>query len=203
MSRNEPRGFLEETRTALVEAAFELIERDGFAETTAAAIAGKAGFTERTFFRYFPVKEDVVFSPIASQFDDYLHQVRVHVSAEGLSVDSLIAAILEANEHPPSRGAVVLRGMFLAKNNPELERRLAFHLRWATDRIAETVAEVLGQDRPELSVRVTVAVAVAIMATATDHWMAGARQAPIREFVADARRAAGEGLSGLDVPRRP
>lgn len=203
MSSKNPRGFLEETRRALVEAAFELIERDGFAETTAAAIAGKAGFTERTFFRYFPLKEDVVFSPIESQFDDYLPYVRAHVSAEGLTVDSVIGAIFEANAHSPSRGAVVVRGMVLAKNNPELERRLAFHLQWATDRIVEAVAEILGQDRPELSVRVTVAVAVAIMATATDHWMDSDRQTPIRDLVADARRAAGEGLSRLDVPRRP
>lgn len=199
MRRNDPRGFLEETRTALVEAGFELIERDGFAETTAAAIAGKAGFTERTFFRYFPVKEDVVFSPIESQFDDFLPYVRAHVLAEGLTVDSLIGAILDANAQNPSRGAVVVRGMLLAKDNPELARRLAFHLQWAADRIVEVVAEILGQDRPELSVRVTVAVAVAIMATATDHWMDSDRQTPIRDLVAGARRAAAEGLPRSDA----
>lgn len=200
MDGTHPRGFLEETRTALVEAAFELIGREGFAATTAAAIGEEAGFTERTFFRYFPAKEDVVFSPMEARFEDHVPHIRQRVAVGGLTVDSLIDAILDAYDHDPSRRAVVLRGMALAMENPELERRLAYHLQWASDRIARTVADILGQDRPDLSVRVTVAVAVAVMATAVSQWLESGRRTPIRDVIADARRAAEGGLSGTRLP---
>lgn len=199
MNEADPRGFLDETRTALVEAAFKLIGRDGFAATTAADIAEEAGFTERTFFRYFHTKEDVVFSPMESQFDDYLPYIGKHVSADGLTVDSLINAISEANDHDPSRRTVVLRSMGLAMENPELERGLAYHLQWVTDRIAETAADALGRDRPEVAVQVVVAVAVTIMATAVSHWLDSDRRTPIREVIADIRRTAEAGITGTGM----
>jgi len=45
----------------LQQAALALFERDGYAATTVAAIAGRAGLTERTFYRHFPDKRDVLF----------------------------------------------------------------------------------------------------------------------------------------------
>lgn len=51
-----------EVRTALQEAALALFDEQGFDSTTAAAIAARAGVTERTFFRYFPDKREVLFA---------------------------------------------------------------------------------------------------------------------------------------------
>jgi AcrR family transcriptional regulator len=42
-------------------AAFELYAERGYEETTVAEIAGRAGLTERTFFRHFPDKREVLF----------------------------------------------------------------------------------------------------------------------------------------------
>ena len=42
-------------------AALELYRERGYEETTAAKIAAKAGVTERTFFRHFPDKREVLF----------------------------------------------------------------------------------------------------------------------------------------------
>jgi AcrR family transcriptional regulator len=50
----------EETRQRLIVAADRMISERGYAETTAADIAGAAGVTERTFFRHFASKGDVV-----------------------------------------------------------------------------------------------------------------------------------------------
>src|SRR4051812_22931556 len=49
------------TRQALVNAAVELFERDGYEQTTIADIAAAAEVGTRTFFGYFASKEDLLF----------------------------------------------------------------------------------------------------------------------------------------------
>jgi AcrR family transcriptional regulator len=49
------------TREALSDAALELFARDGFDATHSDRVAERAGVSPRTFFRYFPTKESVVF----------------------------------------------------------------------------------------------------------------------------------------------
>jgi AcrR family transcriptional regulator len=51
----------ENVRRRLQLAALELYRDRGYEETTAAEIAAKAGVTERTFFRHFPDKREVLF----------------------------------------------------------------------------------------------------------------------------------------------
>ena len=51
----------EEVRKRLQWAALELFRERGYEETTAAGIAAKAGVTERTFFRHFSDKREVLF----------------------------------------------------------------------------------------------------------------------------------------------
>jgi AcrR family transcriptional regulator len=56
MSRWQP-----DARGRLAEAALELYVERGFEQTTVAEIANRAGLTERTFFRYFTDKREVLF----------------------------------------------------------------------------------------------------------------------------------------------
>ena len=49
-------------RGRLVQAALELYGERGYEQTTVAEIAARAGLTERTFFRYFADKREVLFS---------------------------------------------------------------------------------------------------------------------------------------------
>ncbi|MFJ7215165.1 TetR family transcriptional regulator [Amycolatopsis sp. NPDC098790] len=51
----------EEARRRLQQAALELYAERGFDRTTTAEIAARAGVTERTFFRHFPDKREVLF----------------------------------------------------------------------------------------------------------------------------------------------
>ena len=51
----------DDARTRLQEAALELFRERGYDRTTAAGIAARAGVTERTFFRHFPDKREVLF----------------------------------------------------------------------------------------------------------------------------------------------
>ena len=52
----------EDARHRLQVAALELFTQNGFDQTTAAQIAERAGVTERTFFRHFPDKREVLFA---------------------------------------------------------------------------------------------------------------------------------------------
>ena len=49
------------TQRALQQAALELFAKHGFDTTTTDEIAEQAGVSPRTFFRYFPTKESVLF----------------------------------------------------------------------------------------------------------------------------------------------
>src|ERR1700677_3823188 len=51
-----------DARGRLEQAAMELYGEDGFESTTVAEIAERAGLTERTFFRHFADKREVLFS---------------------------------------------------------------------------------------------------------------------------------------------
>ena len=51
----------ENARARLQRSALELFRERGYDRTTAAEIARRAGVTERTFFRYFPDKREVLF----------------------------------------------------------------------------------------------------------------------------------------------
>ena len=57
MARWEP-----DARGRLEKAAMDLFQERGYVETTVEDIAARAGLTERTFFRYFPDKREVLFS---------------------------------------------------------------------------------------------------------------------------------------------
>jgi AcrR family transcriptional regulator len=59
----------EDARRRLREAALQLYREYGYDRTTTAEIAARAGVTERTFFRHFPDKREVLFGG-----EDALHE---------------------------------------------------------------------------------------------------------------------------------
>ncbi|GAA5196020.1 hypothetical protein GCM10023322_64010 [Rugosimonospora acidiphila] len=70
------------TRQALQQAALRMFEQHGYAATTVRDIASAAGVTERTFFRYFPSKEDLVLGEIVDLIPVLQEQVRARPAGE-------------------------------------------------------------------------------------------------------------------------
>ena len=65
------------TRKALQDAAVRMFAEHGYERTTVRDIAAAADVTERTFFRYFPAKEDLVLREVL----DLIPELREHIVA--------------------------------------------------------------------------------------------------------------------------
>src|ERR1044071_5253707 len=89
MSRWEPNA-----RGRLEQAPLELYTERGFDQTTVAEIAERAGLTERTFFRHFADKREVLFAGASMVQEELVTAVRK--APDSLPAMDAVAAGLEA-----------------------------------------------------------------------------------------------------------
>lgn len=80
------------TRARLQQAALERFHEHGFDQTSVAQVAADAGVTERTFFRYFPSKEAVLFQDYESRLEWFGAALAVRPAGEAL-LDSVMVAV--------------------------------------------------------------------------------------------------------------
>ncbi|GHF20065.1 TetR family transcriptional regulator [Streptomyces spiralis] len=100
-----------EARRRLQQAALELYQERGFDQTTTAEIAARAGVNERTFFRHFPDKREVLFDGEADLRAALMEAVAD--APDGLKpLETLLSAFRKA-------------GRILEENRPFSEPRLA------------------------------------------------------------------------------
>jgi AcrR family transcriptional regulator len=153
MARWEPDG-----RGRLVQAALALFGERGFESTTVAEIANRAGLTERTFFRHFPDKREVLFAGGTELLDLLVSTVAdapesaapIDAAAAGLAV---VAAELQGRrEFARERQAVIAA-------NPELQERELIKLASWAEAIADTLRH-RGVSDPAASLAAEVAIAV-------------------------------------------
>jgi AcrR family transcriptional regulator len=161
MGRRQP-----DARRRLQDAALELFELNGYASTTAAAIGQHAGVTERTFFRHFPDKRDVL---VGDQ--QRLQQLLTETAdAQPADADALTVALagLEAVagqlEHQRDRQR---RRARVVAVTPELrERDLTKMAAW-TSALAGSLRR---RGTPEPSAQLAAAVAVITFIGAYQQW---------------------------------
>jgi len=120
----------------LREAALDLFEERGFEQTTVAEIAARAGLTERTFFRHFADKREVLFRGSEGLRDTLVAGVdQAPASASALQA---VSAALEAagavfvREFARRRRAVII-------STPELQERELMKLVSLTDALADAL----------------------------------------------------------------
>lgn len=102
-----------EARERLVSSALELFVERGFDAVTAAEIAARAGVTERTYFRHFPDKREVLFDG-ERRLTEWVTEALASVPADvppwqamRRTVD-LVVPLLEANRADGDRLAAIV-----------------------------------------------------------------------------------------------
>lgn len=106
----------------LERAALELFETQGFERTTVAQIARTAGLTERSFYRYFPDKREVLFA--GNELEAHL-AARVEAADPGLTpIEALLNALGTADEVFQSREFLLRRVKVIAASPALAERDL-------------------------------------------------------------------------------
>lgn len=97
------------TRRALHGAALRMFAERGFEQTTVRDIAAEAGVTERTFFRYFAAKEDLVLGEVLDLLPA-LHANIVERPAEETPYQAVFGALLAVADGRASGFAILFSG---------------------------------------------------------------------------------------------
>jgi mycofactocin system transcriptional regulator len=159
------------TRGELELVALELFAERGFDSTTVDDVAEAAGIGRRTFFRYFPSKNDVVYGDFDAALD-LLRERLAAVPPEVPLVDGIREAVLAFNALPAGAEGQHRVRMAMVLHTPALQAHST--LRYAGWRavIAEHVAARLGLSpgdfQPQLLAHQSLATAVA----AYEQWLA-------------------------------
>ncbi|WP_212988107.1 TetR family transcriptional regulator [Actinoplanes auranticolor] len=122
----------------LKQAAMELFEEQGYEDTSAVQIAQRARVTARTFFRYFPDKEEVLFADADALNETLVQELRqtADVSEPLRAVTRTLAAF--DWEKLGSRAVQRRRGAMIASSPDLLERELI-----KQQRLAEGLGDAL------------------------------------------------------------
>jgi AcrR family transcriptional regulator len=117
MSRWEPNA-----RGRLEQAALDLYQERGFEQTMVTEIAERAGLTERTFFRYFADKREVLFGGQDMLRNIYVSTIEA-APASATPLDAVVAALEAATPVFRERHKLVRQRQAVIAANPELQER--------------------------------------------------------------------------------
>lgn len=150
----------------LQQAALELFSEQGFDETTVAEIAERAGLTERTFFRHFADKREVLFGG-ANSLLDLVKRGAADAPADATPLAAAESALLAAGSALQQRPAFARqRRCVIAANAELLERELN-----KLAAMAETIADALrGRGVAGPTADLTAEIAVAVFKVGFERW---------------------------------
>jgi AcrR family transcriptional regulator len=174
MSRWEPNA-----RGRLEQAATELFAERGYDQTTVADIAARAGLTERTFFRHFADKREVLFSG-QEQFRDSFVSAVAGAPAGATPVDALAAGLYAAGALLQDRARLSPGRQAIIDAHPDLqERELIKMARLGLD--AAAALRERGVAEPAASL--TADTGIAVFRIAFARWLEDGQTRPLPEVM--------------------
>ncbi|HTJ36525.1 MAG TPA: TetR/AcrR family transcriptional regulator [Dactylosporangium sp.] len=111
------------TRQAIVEAAVELIERDGYEQTTIADIAAAAEIGTRTFFGYFATKEELLFPESDVRVSAAVREIEARGPGDGPAEVLLRALQRVGDDSDDMTGRLAALRMRLVRHVPAVRGR--------------------------------------------------------------------------------
>ncbi len=158
------------SQAELEQVAFGLFEANGFEQTTVDDIAAAAGIGRRTFFRYFPSKNDVPWG----MFELELERMRARLKACPRDIrlmDAIRVALVDFNQVEPAQVPRHRRRMELILRVPALLAHST--LRFAAWRavIAEFAAERTGQRPDALAPQAISHAVLGVAVAAYEQWL--------------------------------
>lgn len=161
MGRWEP-----DAQGRLERAALELYAERGFDHTTVAEIAQRAGVTERTFFRHFTDKREVLFR------GDELARIIVDtltVASESLTpLDAVTAAFESTADFFDGRRPYSKKRQSIIDANPALQERELIKLASISTLVGEALR---GRGVPEPAASLTAEAGTAVFKVAFERWL--------------------------------
>ena len=182
-------------RGRLEQAALELYGERGFEQTTVAEIAERAGLTERTFFRHFADKREVLFGG-SGQLDELLGS-GVAEAPDGATPIEAVAAGLQAVAAvlAERRAFARQRQQVIAANAELRERELIKLASWAV-----VLADALrARDVEASSATLAAEIGIAVFRIAFQRWVADANGPNLSDLIRDSLDEL-KTLAGEDAP---
>jgi AcrR family transcriptional regulator len=177
MGRWEPNA-----RGRLERAALELYVERGFEQTTVAEIASRAGLTERTFFRHFADKREVLFG--GSGELEKLLVGAVGDAPDGAGpIEAVAAALTAAGAMLGERRGYARQRHAVIRANPGLQERELIKLAALASALAQALRQ-RGVREPAASL--TAEAGVAVFKIAFEHWVSEAGGPGLPELIREA-----------------
>ena len=174
MSRWEPNA-----RGRLERAALELYSERGFEQTTVAEIAKRAGLTERTFFRHFADKREVLFAG-AGTLQDLLVSTLASTPDSAAPIDAVAAALEAAGALLQERRDYARQRQAVIAANVDLQERELIKLASLASALAGTLRQ-RGVRDPAASLAAEAGIAV--FRIAFELWVSEASQADLPQLI--------------------
>lgn len=189
------------TRLMIQAEALRLFAQKGYANTTVDEISFAAAISPRTFFRYFPTKEDVV---LWDSYDPIVAELVASRPADEPPAEAVRAitreAVAGAYRRDPDQ---LLARARLLSSVPELRARMLQQQAAAADLLASLLAERRGLPPDDLALRVIATTFWSVLAIALDTWQQDDAGSDLPTVVDKTIDALAEGLGALKPSRRP
>ena len=165
----------------LAQAAMELFGERGYEQTTVADIAARASLTERTFFRHFTDKREVLF-PVGTWFRDQFVDVVKAAPADVpplRAVTLAVEATATALERETGRERAAARQRIILANSELRERELSK----MADVSAAIAAAPRGRGVEEPTASLTAELGIAAFRVAFGRWVSDGEERTLDELI--------------------